>query len=190
MYRISENKRIQRSALLIRDALLSCLEEKSLSEITISDIQRISGVSRSTFYRIFDNLIDVLSYHCELLLQATDIYTNTFLPQNQTEFIINTLRFWQNNYLFLETIYANRLDHILRNILLNLLQKYCKNEHSENFSMKHAEYMFAGTTGFLVGILMTWVKHGKQESAEELYEIFCQFHFSCPCIESPNLSVN
>ena len=54
MYHIKEDKRAQASVELICDGLKRCLKEKSFESVTISDIQRVSGVSRSTFYRNFD----------------------------------------------------------------------------------------------------------------------------------------
>ena len=54
MYHIKEDKRAKASVELICDGLKSCLKEKSFESVTISDIQRVSGVSRSTFYRNFD----------------------------------------------------------------------------------------------------------------------------------------
>ncbi len=50
MYHIKQDKRAQTSVELICTGLKQCLREKSFENITISDIQRISGVSRSTFY--------------------------------------------------------------------------------------------------------------------------------------------
>ena len=46
-------------------AVLELLETNPLGEITISDVQRRSTVSRSTFYRNFDSLEDVLALLCE-----------------------------------------------------------------------------------------------------------------------------
>lgn len=60
MYHIKNDKRAEKSAKLICDAMLQLISTKSFSEITVSDIQRVSSVSRSTFYRCFDCLADVL----------------------------------------------------------------------------------------------------------------------------------
>ena len=65
MYHIKEDKRAQASVELICDGLKRCLKEKSFESVTISDIQRVSGVSRSTFYRNFDRIEDVLALMCD-----------------------------------------------------------------------------------------------------------------------------
>lgn len=65
MYHIKEDKRAKASVELICDGLKRCLKEKSFESVTISDIQRVSGVSRSTFYRNFDRIEDVLALMCD-----------------------------------------------------------------------------------------------------------------------------
>ena len=42
-----------------------CIKKKPFDQITISDLQKVSGVARSTFYRAFDNISDVLYWKCD-----------------------------------------------------------------------------------------------------------------------------
>lgn len=69
MYHIKEDKRAQASVELICGGLKRCLKEKSFESVTISDIQRVSGVSRSTFYRNFDRMEDVLALMCDRVFE-------------------------------------------------------------------------------------------------------------------------
>ena len=62
MYHIKNDKRCLRSAALIADALERLLDQKIFADISVSDLQRESGVGRSTFYRLFDNIDDVVTY--------------------------------------------------------------------------------------------------------------------------------
>lgn len=68
MYHISKDSRAQHSAGLICQALKDCLQTQSFSEITVSEIQRRAGISRSTFYRLFDNPADILAYLSDSVL--------------------------------------------------------------------------------------------------------------------------
>ena len=66
MYHIKKDRRAWASARLICEALLHCLQTKPFHEITVSELQRVSSVSRSTFYRHFDSQSDVLELLCDL----------------------------------------------------------------------------------------------------------------------------
>lgn len=69
MYHIKQDKRAKASVELICKGLIDCLSKKNFADITISDIQRSSTVSRSTFYRNFDCLEDVLSLICDRVFE-------------------------------------------------------------------------------------------------------------------------
>lgn len=70
MYHIPTDKRAERSAGKIYKALLVCLDSKSFTDVTVADIYRESGVSRATFYRLFDNTIDVLLWKCDCMFEG------------------------------------------------------------------------------------------------------------------------
>jgi AcrR family transcriptional regulator len=69
MYHIKNDKRAIKSAELVYSGLSDLIEKKSFDSITITDIQKASGVGRATFYRSFDNVNDVLYWQCSLHYQ-------------------------------------------------------------------------------------------------------------------------
>jgi len=97
VYHIKEDKRAQASVELICDGLKRCLKEKSFESVTISDIQRVSGVSRSTFYRNFDRIEDVLALMCDR------VFEEAFLSDyaNISEAVFRT---WFRHQELIETI--------------------------------------------------------------------------------------
>ena len=171
MYRITENKRILRSASLIKDALITCLSEKNFDEITVSDIQRISGVSRATFYRIFDNTTDVLIYYCELLTASVTSQTEHNMFENHKDFLLFIFRAMMDNHIFVEAVFRSGCEDILLNTLMNHVMKRHTEYVSSNTPVKEMDYVISGICGYLIGIMKIWIKHGKQESPEELYQI-------------------
>lgn len=54
------NIRTQRTRESIRDALLACMKEKHLSEISVAELCRRAGVDRTTFYRHYKDCDAVL----------------------------------------------------------------------------------------------------------------------------------
>lgn len=171
MYRITDDKRVQRSATLIKDALISCLAEKNFDEITVSDIQRISGVSRATFYRIFDNTTDVLVYYCELLTASITSQTEHIMFENHKDFLLFIFRAMMEHHVFVEAVFRSGCEDILLNTLTSHVTKQHAIYVSAGTPAKELDYIISGICGYLIGIMKIWVKHGKQESPEELYLI-------------------
>lgn len=172
MFHIKNDKRAIRSANLIQEGLVKCLKYKSIDKISISDIQRESSVSRATFYRLFDNVYDVLYYHCDLLATTMENNFTKSNSKNIGNFLSYSLSFWLENHEFLEAIFtSNRID-----ILQTVMQ-----EHSECFkdlldlrviSKTEMDYFIPAATSLLSSILITWIQRGKKESPEELYKLF------------------
>ena len=76
-----------------RDALIICMRTKSFSDVTISDLSRVSNVSRVTFYRYFSNTTDVLEQMTQIYdLQVSKSMTGwsgltaTFFPMRTAPF--------------------------------------------------------------------------------------------------------
>ena len=61
------NKKSYDSQLKIYKALRQILITKSLNDITVTDICEECNCSRSTFYRNFDNVIDILESELQYL---------------------------------------------------------------------------------------------------------------------------
>ena len=74
MYHIKHDKRVYKSANLICDGLAEMLKVKSYDEISITDVCNINGIARTTFYRLFDTLDDVLYQFDNLFEQSINKY--------------------------------------------------------------------------------------------------------------------
>lgn len=167
MYHIQNDKRAKTSAELICRGLQKCLEKKPFKDITISDIQRESTVGRSTFYRLFDNTGDVLTYECDRIFEQLHQSWAEEVPPSAREFIC----LWMENSVLLQTIVdSGRLD-----ILYAAHQKYLAPCAAHCFSGSvcdpvQMEYLTAVLVGCMAGVLNAWIACGKRENAEQLYD--------------------
>lgn len=172
MYHIQNDKRAQKSARLICEGFLQCLNEKNIDQITISDIQRASSVSRATFYRLFDNTSDVLSYLCEQIFEKVNYEHTTMEYFSAEETTLRFIRLWMENRVLLKAIVdSNRMDFIY-----NAHMKYLA-PHKEFFFPDttitdiQAEYLMRTLTSCISAFLESWVKCGEKEGENELQEI-------------------
>lgn len=164
MYHIKADKRARTSVDLICRGLLTCMETKEFNEITITDIQRVSTVSRSTFYRNFDCLEDVLS----LLIDRG--FAEIFSGDDSVSLRERCLRYWIEHDKVMEAlITAHRTD-----LLFNSLRRSAANRESLQFLMadpKKYDYFMSIITSVMTGILVTWVERGKTDTADELLQV-------------------
>ena len=65
-----EHVSVRRTYLLLMKALLDLLAEIPFEKISLTDICRVSMVSRSTFYRYFEDKYDLLHYCVKMYIES------------------------------------------------------------------------------------------------------------------------
>lgn len=178
MYHIKPDKRSRTSARLISEGLLECMKKKDFTQITITDLQRTSGVGRSTFYRLFDNISDVLAYMCDMQFEKIMENANQIPTENADEFMLMSIRSWMESIDLIKALASsNRLDLLFsssRNSLEQAKELYAErfgNGHQMLMTDREREYILSGMLCAMMGILAVWVQRGRQETPEELLRI-------------------
>lgn len=164
MTHISSDKRSQTSAELIGDAMQRLLCRKAFDKITISDIQRESSVGRSTFYRLFDNTVDVLSYLCNNILNT--IYTHyPKSHEGMREAMIYFTNIWLTHEPLLQAIISNGHFEVLYEMFFNNMSE-TKEFLLENLEIDETQkdYLLSIMSTSMVGGLTAWLKHEKKKT--------------------------
>ncbi len=169
MYHISKDLRAKRSAEKIGNGLLSTLKNKNFIEITVTDIQKSSSVSRATFYRLFDNTYDVLSYLCDNLFEKVSKQfklIDKYSPKTTSLKFIQELM--NNKSLLSALINCERMD-ILYNSHLKYISKNI-NYFFPNSSIdkEQMNYLMITMTSLISSCLTAWLKNGSYETAEQI----------------------
>lgn len=175
MYHIKDDYRTKRSAEKIYRSLLECMKKKLFEEITVTDITRACNMARTTFYRSFDNTVDILYWKCdESFHEVLDSYRPAVFG-GEIDLARHYFSYWVTHYEILELLMKiGRQDiiyscHMKNAEIINerygLLRKISK---------KHPDYFMSARTGFTLGILAAWLDGGRKENAEELMQIVAE----------------
>ncbi len=160
-----ESKQLTREAL--ETALLLLLENKSLSQITISELVSKAGVSRNAFYRNYKSKEDILEHLLNSVLRR--IFNGLKL------FDLNTQASQAWYYLFteakkeehlLKVIYNNHLLQVLTQLVTKKLKGYQRWKQNQQ---SHYTRLFWSNA--IVSVLANWIKDGMRVSVEEMAAI-------------------
>lgn len=113
MYRVSENARTKKTAILICEGLEKCLETKPLNQIRINDIYKQCYVSRSTFYRLFDSIMDVLLYECDCIIKEIFRNYESMRFKTKTDKALFEINAWLARPKFAKAIVDNNLGWVI-----------------------------------------------------------------------------
>lgn len=174
MYHIKPDKRSQTSAKLIVDGLYQCLEEKSFSKVTITDIQRASSVGRATFYRLFDNLTDVLEYECDnVFRQMLEQHQEAeVLPEAVSPFeslFTFFMEYWMGHTRLLDALIDSQRIDIMNTVYLSHADEIgVILVPDQTLTRRELQYFISVATAAIFGVFYTWTQGGRKETCAEL----------------------
>ena len=153
MVELKKNKKAFDSQVKIYKSLRKLLLTKQLTDIKVADISEESGISRSSFYRNFKNVVEVL----EVML---DYFYNRYLEErwDQADQILFFFKYWAH-HRDLISIIAKQNESILK----NCLKKYDKNSYNDPFTLDIK-------TSLISSILSMW-SINKKYTPEDMVKI-------------------
>ena len=170
----AESKRITREC--IESALILLLENQTFGEISISELVKRAGVSRTAFYRNYQSKEDVLQ--CALGDVVNAILNKLALnPQSEA--------FW--TVLFREVReYCPSIRLLLKaglgnTLLEEITARAVTREDTGSIAARYGAILWAGA---VYNVLINWVLNGAEESAEDMAKICMQIS-SNPYWDSP-----
>lgn len=168
MYHISDNKRRIESAELLSDALFKILEHKPYEEITITDLQKSSSVSRSTFYRLFDNIDDIFHYQLDMIFSTLKEELLHIDHKDLLDFLID--KWFKYQSLFIKIIQARKYSIIVECFEKHQNELLAKKSFENEEDYINAKYGLSVLGCIIIGTLNVWNKYGQKETIKQLHQ--------------------
>lgn len=187
------DRRIARTRLAIRDALLALIKEKGFDGITVRDIVDRANINRGTFYLHYKDKFDLLEQtETEILQELQHIFLQVnALPAGDLnrpdqlqrlvillfEYIkghadlMHVLLGLQGNYSFITRMRSTMEQNLKLGVLSGL--------KVENFLVPR-EYLISYVLHAHVGVLQAWLVNGCKESPQEMAGILFRLSFDGP----------
>ena len=187
------DRRIVRTKLAIRDALVTLIKEKGFDALTVSDIADRADINRGTFYLHYQDKFDLLEQtETEILQeiqhlfpQASSLHAGDSNTVDHLQRLVITLLEYvkeradlmdaflglQGNYSFITRI---------RNVMEQRLQLGAwPGLNAENLLVPQ-EYLISYILHAHLGVLQTWLVAGCKESPQEIARILFRLSFDGP----------
>ncbi|MPW27028.1 TetR family transcriptional regulator [Alkalibaculum sp. M08DMB] len=158
---------------LLFDALSSLLQFNTIDKLTVSDIIKEAGVSRSTFYRYYCDKHDLLNSNYEKILENTLYRFKEGVKWEDAVYSIYhvikiNLKLFQNAFKSSDVnSLKNYIFNMSRTFHLEILEKNGVNIR-EWKNIKVLESYIYGN----LEIMQIWILEGMDESIEDMMEVF------------------
>lgn len=167
-----------RSRKEIVQAFLSLLERRPLEEITIKQIMDMTGLSRQTFYQIFDDKEEILEYYLDTLFEEFITHTQRQEVKNLCDAAKLFFAFFQEYKQIFGLIIQNGKSCVMQRKCREYLQKnqYIHYHLQGVRTQQEMEYATTFIISGMVAMLEQWVRTADSEqiSTKELALLVCR----------------
>ena len=160
------NKRKKESIERIEKVFISSLQTNELNEISVSDICKLAGLNRTTFYANYTDIYGLAdSIRDKLEHNLSDLYQNEITRGFNSNDYLKLFCHIKDNQIFYKTYFKLGYDDSYKIITydINLARQHFDNRFIEY----HMEFFKSGITK----IIKMWLQNGCKESPEDMYEI-------------------
>ena len=165
---VKNNKRRKESQERIAMAFVELLQTREIKEITVSDIVKITGLNRSTFYA---NYLDIFDLADKTREKLESDFSNLFAEYdyfNERSGALMMFTHIKENQIFYKTYFKLCYDD--KHLISIYDVKRAEIEQISDNIKYHIEFFRNG----LNAIIKLWLAGGCQESPEEMAEILKQ----------------
>ncbi len=181
---LNENdKRIRRTKQNIRNALFRILEQKSLDQVTVSEIVRTADINRSTFYFYYEDINDLFQ---QTEQEIFDTFTREVVAtdakfESKEEFIAYLTRyldFCRENYIVCKFVTSNRCNNDLADKIREQLQKTIPNSRRIYDEKDPRQYLTTFAISAFLFSILEWMDDGMRIETKEMAEFLTEAYVS------------
>jgi len=176
------DRRILRTRRMMRDALLSLMEEKEFSQISAKDITDRADLNRGTFYLHYSSPEDLLKHICYELLDEMEQTIDDFEPQQPSEslktIVGHIVSFIERDPVLFRSLLDNlHNEAMVQGIAHMLLEKglQIRGQQPSGAVGRRMAYSSYFITYGIVAVIRQWFRRDCDLSPQELQEYIYQF---------------
>lgn len=162
-------KKYYNNKMIFIKALEALLQEKKLSEISITKIITQTKLSRSTFYSHYNSIDELYNDLLEYYYQEFNKFISSIENNDELTKVTLILEYFKKNSVFLKLM----LENSNFNILTKVIEKYKEFIYMKNdvFNSEEAYYISSYQFTGLVSLLIAWYKSNYSLSTTKLAKL-------------------
>jgi len=180
----TNDRRVKRTKKLLRDSLFSLLQQKSINEITVTELTEVADINRATFYFYYTDIFDMLdqiqneAYEMfEGVLSGTEDSVNS--PEAFAKYIENILNFCKTNPAIARFVITREYNN--NKVLTRIKKLLAKNVPvaKESYSQEDPRrFILNFALNALTGTVVDWMDDGMIISPSVMADFIANMYIS------------
>lgn len=159
----------------LAQALIDLLQEKSMSNITVTELAAVAGVSRMSYYRNYKSMDDILqSYLEDIVISYRQDVLSWPDRGNYSDYrnMLHCYEYFHKHADFIRCL----LKCGMGDSLLQALTDYILDTYYEKEKGIAHYYTLLAFAGSLYNIYVAWIQNDTKESAHEMASLICALY--------------
>ncbi|MBE6800934.1 MAG: TetR/AcrR family transcriptional regulator [Ruminococcaceae bacterium] len=172
----NNDRRVKRTKKALYDALLILLKDKTINEITVTELTTKADVNRATFYFYYTDLIDMLQQiqndafeAFKQVIQKATISVSTI--EGFTEYAERLFSYCKENEALTRFIINNDINNQLYTYIKQLMLTNIPNTKEVFAENNPAKYLSNYVINAMIGVCIDWMDDGMKIPARDLAEL-------------------
>lgn len=172
----NNDRRVKRTKKALYEALLTLLNQKSINEITVTELTNLADVNRATFYFYYTDLIDMLQQiqneayeDFTAVIQKATIEVSTI--EGFTEYAERVFTYCKENEHLIRFIVNNDINNRLYSYIRQLMLTNIPNAKDIFGEDNPAKFISNYVINAMIGVCLDWMDDGMRISPRDLAEL-------------------
>ena len=178
----SEDRRVRKTKKLMRDALVTLLEQKPLKNISVREISELADINRGTFYLHYKDVYDMVdNLRNEIFEKFNSIiipYDYTSPKETLSSFFVRLFELLSENADFARVLIGKNGDAEFVEGLKNIIRRRCFNDIYKKLDAESKTkffYFYYFIESGCIGICTQWLTENAKESPEVMANLTEEF---------------
>ncbi|PPA69079.1 TetR/AcrR family transcriptional regulator [Jeotgalibacillus proteolyticus] len=169
--RLDNRKKYTRNVL--KKSIISLLQEKPISSITVKEICEKADINRSTFYTHYSDHLDLLNKIENEVTEEMDAYLNSYSYEVEEEAIQITekiLEYINDNKLILRTLLNSNSSLHFEQKMMTLTRRYMLNNWMKESNVEEEKSKFLSTfvISGAIHVIKDWIDNDMDQTPGEM----------------------
>ncbi len=176
----NEDLRVQRTNKLILEALLELTAQKGFSALTVSDITKLAGINRATFYRHYQDKFDLLNTYAQTVFEMLEDESQRSNEVSDHQIYAGLIKIFEHiraNAKFYRVMLGKNGDAAFTDKIRQYIRKRIRRSLPADLQKDKSsiDLYVAYSSSASVGAVLWWLEHEFPYSSEEMVILIRQF---------------
>lgn len=170
---VKEDRRVRKTKKVLRNCLFKLLEEKSINEITVTELTEMADINRSTFYLYYSNVFDMMEKIQDEIFNIINmqvIYStdNFSQPEDFIKYVQGILEFCKDNYNLCRFVARNHFQNQLADRIVAAIKSIVPNSEKVFSSEDPRYYMTTFALSGISAAILAWMDDSMRIPCEDM----------------------